>query len=263
MKEPGWASVDRPEPFCFEPAAGGAFQVSIDRGFGAQLTDWLVALRNSEPELAARPTVVFLDTLARAVTQVGGASYGADVAAVSALTELAMLHGRDLGMDVASVLIHHTNKGAHEDAQGALAGTNGIAGSVSWDLTIYRDIDKETKARLQTGRLVGPRDGVGEGREALGQGFLGARHRARGGRGGRAARRPQDNRLRPPREELARRRERARRSREARGRQRAVGHMLAKYDAYLAEAGVVRDTWRGGSNGKRYQSLKYCGPGVP
>lgn len=39
--------------------------------------------------------------------------------------------------------------------------------------------------------------------------------------------------------------------------------MLAKYDAYLAEAGVVRDTWRGGSNGKRYQSLKYCGPGVP
>lgn len=277
----GWFSIDRPEPVSFDladPAVPGSMCVSIDRGLGRQLTDYLVALKASAPSLAARPTVVFVDTLARAVTQVGGSSYGADVAAVSALTELAMEYGRDLGMDVAFVLVHHTNKGQHEDAQGALSGTNGIAGSVSWDLAIYRDVDKETKARLQTGRLVGHTrmaadDDLTRFVKLSDRGFW------------------ELDLERETAEEVARRVRReqsvppamrkiisfVRRAKSWRGTAadlvaaakladvdpRSVGRMLAKHDAYLAEAGVVRATWRGGAAGKRYQSLKYCGPDEP
>lgn len=147
----GCLYLDHPVPLAVETDADGLPQVSLERGLGHLLVRWMASMPD---EQRGRPFVLMFDTLARAVPGIGGSSYGEDVKAVSAVTEFCQAMLRDAGIDCAALFLHHTNKGQHADAQAQLSGTNGIAGSVSWDMTIYRDTDDE-KARLPTGRIVG------------------------------------------------------------------------------------------------------------
>lgn len=137
--------VLQPSPFIFVADSGGSVHIDMNRGLGLQIYIWNDLVKQKFPE---RPRVVFVDTLARAIPQLGGGKYSAELNYIGAAHELAEQ------LDIAIVFVHHTNKGEHQDAADAISGTNGVAGSMDWSMVVYRDNEKETKKRLPTGRLV-------------------------------------------------------------------------------------------------------------
>lgn len=135
-----------PSPFEFVADACGAVHVDREHGLGFQIEVWHNLI--SQSEYAEKPSVVFIDTLARALPSMGSGKYSAELNYIGAVHNYAV----DLG--IAIVFVHHTNKGDHADAADSISGTNGIAGSCDWTMMLFRDTDSETKKRLPTGRLV-------------------------------------------------------------------------------------------------------------
>lgn len=135
-----------PAPFVFVPDAAGAIHVNDEVGLGLQIKLWHEFVHKGM--FNGRPGVVFIDTLARALPNMGGGKYSAELNYIGAVHEFASKLG------IAIVFIHHTNKGDHSDAADAISGTNGVAGSCDWMMVVFRDSDAETKKRLPTGRLV-------------------------------------------------------------------------------------------------------------
>ena len=135
-----------PTPFEFEMDAAGAISVDTSKGLGFQISLWHELVNKGEHE--NRPGVVFIDTLARALPNLGSGKYSAELNYIGAVHNFAV----DLGIAIA--FVHHTNKGDHSDAADSISGTNGIAGSCDWTMLLFRDTDGETKKRLPTGRLV-------------------------------------------------------------------------------------------------------------
>lgn len=135
-----------PAPFEFVTDAAGAISVDTDRGLGKQISLWHEFVNQGEYQ--KRPGVVFIDTLARSLPNMGSGKYSAELNYIGAVHNFAV----DLGIAIA--FVHHTNKGDHADAADSISGTNGIAGSCDWTMLLFRDTDSETKKRLPTGRLV-------------------------------------------------------------------------------------------------------------
>jgi hypothetical protein len=135
-----------PAPFEFVEDAAGAITVDKSKGLGRQIYLWHDQIcQELFPE---RSSVVFIDTMARALPTMGGGKYTSDLNYIGAVHALA----EELG--IAIVFIHHTNKAEHADAADSISGTNGVAGSCDWMMVVFRDNDPETKQRLSTGRLV-------------------------------------------------------------------------------------------------------------
>lgn len=138
--------LENEAPFVFVNDGAEAAHVDIDKGLGLQIRLWNEYVRCDR--FPDRPGIVFIDTLARAIPDLGGGKYNSDAKYIGAVHDFAE------ELRIAIVFLHHTNKGEHSDSGDMVNGTNGVAGSADWIMVIDRDNDPDTKQRLRTGHMV-------------------------------------------------------------------------------------------------------------